>query len=93
MAKPDRPASGSSHGCISTARHAPDIDWRRRTAPPLRTGGGTTRTVATLRPRCGRWKWLERLRSTTDVENLESTYGYYADKSMQDAISALFAQN
>jgi hypothetical protein len=27
------------------------------------------------------------------VENLENTYGYYADKSMQDAISALFADN
>jgi hypothetical protein len=36
---------------------------------------------------------LERLKARDDVENLESTYGYYADKSMQDAISALFADN
>jgi SnoaL-like domain len=36
---------------------------------------------------------LERLRAVEDVENLESTYGYYADKSMQDPISALFAEH
>ena len=28
-----------------------------------------------------------------EVENLESTYGYYADKSQQDAISALFSDS
>lgn len=36
---------------------------------------------------------LERLKSFDEVENLENSYGYYADKSMQDAISALFAEN
>jgi len=36
---------------------------------------------------------LERLRSTDDVRNLEAIYGYYADKSMQDAISALFTED
>lgn len=36
---------------------------------------------------------LERLKAAEDVENLENTYGFYADKSMQDAISALFAEN
>ena len=36
---------------------------------------------------------IERLRSFDEVENLESIYGYYADKSMQDAISALFTEN
>ena len=36
---------------------------------------------------------LERLKSFDEIENLENTYGYYADKSMQDAISALFAEN
>ncbi|MEP7311121.1 MAG: nuclear transport factor 2 family protein [Pseudomonadota bacterium] len=36
---------------------------------------------------------LDRLKAGDDVENLESTYGYYADKSMQDAMSALFAEN
>jgi SnoaL-like protein len=36
---------------------------------------------------------LDRLQAVEDVENLESTYGYYADKSQQDAISALFAED
>jgi hypothetical protein len=36
---------------------------------------------------------VERLEAATEVERLESIYGYYADKSQQDAISALFADN
>ena len=36
---------------------------------------------------------LQRLQSVGQVENLESAYGYYADMSMQDATSALFAEN
>jgi hypothetical protein len=36
---------------------------------------------------------LERLKSAVDVENLNSSYGFYVDKSMQDAISALFAED
>ena len=36
---------------------------------------------------------IDRLQSVEDVENLESTYGYYADKSQQDAISALFTES
>ncbi len=36
---------------------------------------------------------LDRLQAVEDVENLETTYGYYADKSQQDAISALFADD
>ena len=36
---------------------------------------------------------VDRLQSAVDVENLNSTYGYYVDKSMQDAISALFAED
>jgi SnoaL-like protein len=36
---------------------------------------------------------IERLQAVQDVENLESTYGYYADKSQQDAISALFTES
>jgi hypothetical protein len=34
---------------------------------------------------------VERLQAVDEVENLESAYGYYVDKSMQDAIAALFA--
>lgn len=36
---------------------------------------------------------LQRLRAVDELENLESSYGYYADMSMQDATSALFAEN
>jgi hypothetical protein len=36
---------------------------------------------------------LARLSAVDKVENLESSYGYYADMSMQDATSALFTDN
>ncbi len=36
---------------------------------------------------------LTRLKAATEAERLENIYGYYADKSMQDAISALFARD
>ncbi|MEJ0100821.1 MAG: nuclear transport factor 2 family protein [Pseudomonadota bacterium] len=36
---------------------------------------------------------LQRLQAVDQVENLESSYGYYADMSMQDATSALFTDN
>ncbi|HEU4626847.1 MAG TPA: nuclear transport factor 2 family protein [Steroidobacteraceae bacterium] len=36
---------------------------------------------------------VDRLQSAVDVENLNAAYGYYVDKSMQDAISALFADD
>lgn len=36
---------------------------------------------------------LDRLQSVDEVERLESMYGYYVDKSMQDAISALFTED
>lgn len=36
---------------------------------------------------------LERLQAVDAVETLEAAYGFYVDKSLPDAISALFAQN
>jgi hypothetical protein len=36
---------------------------------------------------------LQRLQAVDQVENLQSSYGYYADMSMQDATSALFTEN
>jgi hypothetical protein len=36
---------------------------------------------------------VERLKSVDDVERLNAQYGYYVDKSMQDAISGLFTEN
>ena len=56
--------------------------------------GGARRQSRGWRHRCGALELkLERLKAAEDVENLENTYGFYADKSMQDAISALFAEN
>jgi SnoaL-like domain len=36
---------------------------------------------------------LKRLKAVDQLENLESSYGYYADMSMQDATSALFTED
>ena len=36
---------------------------------------------------------VERLKAVDDVERLNAQYGFYVDKSMQDAISALFTEN
>ncbi len=36
---------------------------------------------------------LQRLQAVDQIENLQSSYGYYADMSMQDATSALFTDN
>lgn len=36
---------------------------------------------------------LERLHAVDEVENLEAIYGYYVDKSMQDAIAGLFTED
>ena len=59
-------------------------------APPARTAS----TVAELEAQVRSLELqLERLKAVDEVENLENVYGYYADKSMQDAISALFAEN
>ena len=35
---------------------------------------------------------IERMQAVDDLENLESAYGYYVDKSMQDAIAGLFTE-
>jgi hypothetical protein len=36
---------------------------------------------------------VQRLKGVDDVERLNAQYGFYVDKSMQDAISALFTEN
>jgi len=36
---------------------------------------------------------VERLQAVDEIEHLESAYGYYVDKSMQDAIAAMFTEN
>lgn len=61
--------------------------------PPLHVPP-PVKTVADLEARARALELqLDRLQAAQDVENLESAYGYYADKSQQDAISALFADD
>lgn len=62
----------------------------------VKPGGSPTpaKTVADLEARARALELkLDRLQSVGEIENLENIYGYYADKSQQDAISALFAEN
>jgi hypothetical protein len=55
---------------------------------------GSTRTIASLEAQVRALELkLQRLRAVDEVENLQSAYGYYADMSMGDATSALFAGN
>ncbi|MBX5461486.1 MAG: nuclear transport factor 2 family protein [Steroidobacteraceae bacterium] len=62
-------------------------------APKGSSAGSPPRTVAELEACVRRLEHeVDRLQSALDVENLNSIYGYYVDKSMQDAISALFAE-
>jgi hypothetical protein len=65
-----------------------------RPAPATGPAPSKTPTVSELEARVRALELrVERLQAVVEVERLENTYGYYADKSMQDAISALFAEN
>jgi hypothetical protein len=58
------------------------------TAPP------TINTVAELEAQVRALELrLERLKGIDEVERFNAQYGYYVDKSMQDAISALFTEH
>ena len=69
-------------------------DYRLLTNAQTKVAVPTSKSVAELEAQVRALELkIDKLRSFDEVENLESTYGYYADKSMQDAISALFAEN
>jgi hypothetical protein len=56
--------------------------------------GEPPKTVAALEARVrGLELKLDRLQAAIDVENLNASYGFYVDKSMQDAVSALFTED
>jgi hypothetical protein len=70
-------------------RLAPE-NSRRATQP----AAGNARSVGELEAQVRALELkLERLRAVDEIENLQSAYGYYADMSMQDATSVLFADN
>jgi hypothetical protein len=57
-------------------------------------GGAPPKTVAELEAQVRALELeVERLQAVDEIENLESAYGYYVDKSMNDAISALFTEH
>jgi hypothetical protein len=66
-------------------------------ASPPAPGSGSTqppKTVAELEAQVRALELrMERLQAVDEIENLEAAYGYYVDKSMNDAISALFAED
>jgi hypothetical protein len=63
-----------------------------QSTPPA--GGAAPKTVAELEAQVRALELeIERLQGVDEIENLESAYGYYVDKSMQDAIPALFTED
>jgi hypothetical protein len=99
-AKPDQPNKSPMPGwpvAFEAKMHYgnPARDnYRLAPQDAARAGENAAQTVADLEAQVRALELkLQRLRATEDVERLENTYGYYADKSQQDAISALFAEN
>jgi hypothetical protein len=99
-ARPDRPSRSPMAGwpvAFDAPMHFGNparADYRLAPPNAARATAGSPRTVADLEAQVRALELkLRRLRAAEDVERLENTYGYYADKSMQDAISALFAQD
>lgn len=69
-------------------------NYRLAPPKPVSAPAKADRTVAELEAQARALELkLSRLKAVEEVERLENIYGYYADKSMQDAISALFAEN
>jgi hypothetical protein len=102
-AKPDRPVSlkydtwptrfvAPMHYAGEPAggyRLAPENTARARAL-----AANATRTAAQLEAQVRALELkLQRLQAVDQIENLQSSYGYYADMSMQDATSALFTDN
>jgi len=85
------------------ARFTPPYHYQNPAATGYTFGGATSapavkgevpRTAAALEAQVRALELkLDRLQSALDVENLNATYGFYVDKSMQDAISALFSED
>jgi len=85
------------------ARFTPPFHYENPVATSYRFGGDGTggagegaapKTVAELEAQVRTLELkLDRLKSADEIENLNAMYGYYVDKSMQDAISALFIQD
>lgn len=102
-AKPDRPP-GTRYGTwperyVAPMHYSADTNDRYRLAPDNAVRApappaNAPRTAAALEAQVRALELkLQRLRAVDQLENLQSSYGYYADMSMQDATSVLFAQD
>jgi len=101
-AKPDR-ASSQRYGTwperFIAPMHYASAQAPYRLAPPAairapEPAANTPRTAAALEAQVRALELkLSRLQAIDVVENLQDAYGYYADMSMQDATSALFAED
>ena len=99
-AQADRPST--RHGTwpahfVAPMHFAGERPGDYRLAPPSRPAAVATDTPLNAAALEARVRALElklaRLSAVDEVENLQGAYGYYADMSMQDATSALFAEN
>jgi hypothetical protein len=99
--RPDRPTSVKYQPY--PARFTPPFHYENPATTAYTFGGTNTpsaaqgeppKTVAALEAQVRALEQrVERLQAAVDVENLNASYGFYVDKSMQDAISALFAED
>jgi hypothetical protein len=88
---PARQVAPMHYGKLDYAAYKLAPDDAVKAAEPA---AGATRTIAVLEAQVRALELkLRRLRAVDEVENLESSYGYYADMSMGDATSALFTDN
>ncbi len=99
-----KPARASEARATWPERYTPPMHFDNPGTSPYRLSQGASaavkatpaaaRTVADVEARARALELqIDRLQSAEEVENLESIYGYYADKSQQDAISALFTRD
>jgi hypothetical protein len=88
---PARQVAPMHYGKLDYAAYRLAPDDAVKAAEPA---AGAARNVATLEAQVRALELkLQRLRAVDEVENLQSSYGYYADMSMGDATSALFTEN
>lgn len=88
---PARQVAPMHYGKLDYSAYKLASDDSAKAAEPT---AAAPRNVATLEAQVRALELkLQRLKSVDEVENLQSSYGYYADMSMQDATSALFTEN
>nr|PZN79262.1 MAG: hypothetical protein DIU56_06795 [Pseudomonadota bacterium] len=102
--RPDRPTTFADYAPYPARYVAPfhfehPVRSGYRAGPPPASAAGDTAaaragSLAELEARVRALELeVQRLQAHDQIERLQSMYGYYADKNMQDATSALFAED